>query len=122
MLEVLCKDLNHKSCVVSGVGRFLYSQKLENGINNYNSVVKYFEDHPEVQTIEVLKPIFMTGLPRSGSTFMHKLLAEDPNCRGLCNWEIASSPVPPTKAEEYLTDPRIAATQEQRKPEFRVLF
>ena len=57
----------------------------------------------------------MTGLPRSGSTFMHQLLAEDPNCRGLCNWEMASCPVPPTREDEYFTDPRITAMQEQQK-------
>jgi hypothetical protein len=33
-------------------------------------------------------PIFITGMPRSGSTFLHELLAEDPGCRAPRVWEV----------------------------------
>ncbi len=34
--------------------------------------------NPAILQIPVTRPIFITGLPRSGTTFLHSLLAEDP--------------------------------------------
>jgi hypothetical protein len=34
------------------------------------------------------RPIFITGLPRSGSTFLHELLSQDPKSRAPRLWEI----------------------------------
>jgi LPS sulfotransferase NodH len=33
-------------------------------------------------------PIFITGMPRSGSTFLHELLVQDPALRAPCVWEV----------------------------------
>jgi hypothetical protein len=41
---------------------------------------------PEASVIE--RPIFITGIPRSGSTFLHELLAEDPENRAPRVWEV----------------------------------
>src|ERR1043166_3842541 len=38
-------------------------------------------------------PIFITGMPRSGSTYLHELLAQDPNSRAPLVWEVMS-PLP----------------------------
>jgi hypothetical protein len=36
----------------------------------------------------IQRPIFVTGMPRSGSTFLHELLAEDPENRAPRVWEV----------------------------------
>jgi hypothetical protein len=36
----------------------------------------------------IQRPIFITGMPRSGSTFLHELLAEDPENRAPRVWEV----------------------------------
>jgi len=36
----------------------------------------------------VRRPLFITGMPRSGSTFLHELLAEDPGHRAPRFWEV----------------------------------
>ncbi len=36
----------------------------------------------------IVSPLVITGLPRSGSTFLHRLLAEDPANRVLRHWEV----------------------------------
>jgi hypothetical protein len=41
----------------------------------------------------IRRPIFITGMPRSGSTFLHELLAQDGNNRAPLVWEIMS-PLP----------------------------
>jgi Sulfotransferase family len=39
------------------------------------------QPHDEVESSPIARPIFITGMPRSGSTFLHELLAADPALR-----------------------------------------
>jgi hypothetical protein len=67
--------------------------------------------HPEVQQIEVVAPIVIAGLPRTGTTHLHNLLAADPALRYLPYWEsIEPFPVPAEAAVEH--DPRIGRTEQ----------
>ena len=51
--------------------------------------------HPEIHDIEVEAPIIIAGLPRTGTTHLHNLLAADPALRYLPYWEsIEPIPVP----------------------------
>jgi Sulfotransferase family len=57
------------------------------------------EDHG-ILTRPLAPPIFITGLPRSGTTFLHGLLAEDPLNRAPRIWE-AIYPHPEHRAAEF---------------------
>jgi hypothetical protein len=50
------------------------------------------------------------GFPRSGTTFLHNLMALHPEARALLRWELVH-PVPPPEALTHATDPRIERTQ-----------
>jgi hypothetical protein len=63
--------------------------------------------HPEILGVPVPRPLFITGLPRSGTTLLHRLMSEDPAGRTLLFWE-ALEPSPPPSPETHRTDPRIA--------------
>lgn len=52
-------------------------------------------------------PIFILGLPRTGSTNLHGLMAQAEGVRSPQRWEM-SLPSPPPEAATYRTDPRIA--------------
>jgi len=54
--------------------------------------------------------VFIVGLPRSGSTHLHTLLAQVEGARTPRFWEM-SRPSPPPRLETFATDPRIAETQ-----------
>jgi hypothetical protein len=49
--------------------------------------------HPEHAGVPVERPIFVTGLPRSGTTALHRLLTADPAHQGLELW-LAEVPQP----------------------------
>ena len=66
--------------------------------------------HPEILDVPVPRPIVITGLPRSGTTFLHRLMSCDPRGRPLLTWE-AMSPSPPPEPATYATDPRIAEAE-----------
>jgi len=70
------------------------------------------KQHPEILDVPVNRPIVITGLPRSGTTFLHRLMSEDPAGRTMLYWE-AMEPSPPPRRETYATDPRIERARAQ---------
>lgn len=50
-------------------------------------VEKALRETPDVEGVELPTPVFVLGLFRSGTTFLHRLLAQDPNSRTLPHWE-----------------------------------
>lgn len=70
--------------------------------------------HPEILERPVERPLVLTGLPRSGTSALFNLLAEDPAARPLRLWE-TQFPAPPegwTEAQRGEPDPRHAAMQQ----------
>src|SRR5213592_4283178 len=55
--------------------------------------------YPKIPYQEIREPLFIVGLPRSGTTLLHSLLAADPEHRCPLMWEVRS-PSPPTVADE----------------------
>ena len=62
--------------------------------------------HPEIAGQPINRPIVITGLPRSGSTLLHSLMAQDPTNRVPRMWEMVT-PSPPPDGTTYECDPRI---------------
>ena len=62
---------------------------------------------PDIADEVVAEPIFILGLPRTGSTNLHRLMAQCECIRAPRRWEM-SLPSPPPEAATYDTDPRIA--------------
>jgi hypothetical protein len=61
------------------------------------SRLQFFEDFKRYPIGEekIVKPLFATGEPRSGTTLLHALLAVDPNGRALRFWEVMYPSPPP---------------------------
>jgi Sulfotransferase family len=57
--------------------------------------------YPGIARQEIREPLFVVGLPRSGTTLLHSLLAADPEHRCPLMWEVMM-PSPPTSDGEKL--------------------
>ena len=55
--------------------------------------------YPGIVRQEIREPLFIVGLPRSGTTLLHTLLALDPEHRVPLTWEVMT-PSPPTRDNE----------------------
>ncbi|MDX1733345.1 MAG: sulfotransferase [Halioglobus sp.] len=80
-----------------------------------------FKTIPEVAQQEIRAPIFVTGLPRSGTSALLNLLVSAPENRGLLQWEVQfPDPWPDSKPGDK--DPRYdflaRALEESRNSEF----
>ncbi len=74
----------------------------------------YLAKRPELLTRPVERPLFVFGMPRTGTTLLSNLLACDPARRSALTWEI-EQPVPPPTTATLKTDPRAIAKLEQEK-------
>lgn len=66
--------------------------------------------HPEIADEVIVAPLFIVGLPRTGSTHLHALMGQAEGIRTPLFWEMAM-PSPPPERETFTTDPRIAQVQ-----------
>jgi hypothetical protein len=79
-------------------------------------VEAWYAAHAAEAARPVEEPIVIVGLPRTGTTAVHFLLALDPRFRFLRSWE-ASDPVPPDEPVDDDHDPRRPA--EAPRPDVR---
>jgi hypothetical protein len=86
-----------------------HGRAIQHVINRLN----YVNDrklYPEIAEQKIVKPVFIIGLGRTGSTILHDILAQDPANRAPLTWEI-TYPSPPPQTTTFETDPRIAETE-----------
>jgi len=98
----------------------------------YNDCVRYaanrlrFEDlmrrHPEIDDVEIVRPIIIAGLPRSGTTHLLNLIAADERLRSLPYWEsVEPIPDPAERAGMDAVDPRLARCRESYAVQNRMM-
>jgi hypothetical protein len=63
-----------------------------------------FKDHPGYADVAITRPIFVTGLPRTGTTALHRLLCADPVHQGLELW-LCEMPQPRPPRETWPDNP-----------------
>ena len=85
------------------LGRFLMRVHLLDLLETRLRLVQVWRRRSEALAASLIQqPIFITGMPRSGSTFLHELLAEDPENRVPRVWEVMfSSPGPKSGPKRY---------------------
>lgn len=111
------------------VGRVIARERVLLHVVNRLLYVNDRARFPAIAAVHVEKPVFIIGFPRTGSTILHDILAQDPDSRAPLTWE-TMFPSPPPEAATFASDPRIARcaaifpTPEQeteREREFRAM-
>ena len=92
------------------LGRLMVQGYATGNLVNRLKLVDWRKRHPEVEKEEIVRPLFIVGLPRTGTTILHSVLEQDPANRSPLAWEI-QHPVPPGTPETFQSDPRIATMQ-----------
>jgi hypothetical protein len=88
------------------IGRVLARDEILNLLENRLRITDARKRNPEIDRVEIRRPIFVTGLPRTGTSILHELLACDPAHRVPLAWEVRH-PCPPPEAVTRESDPRI---------------
>ena len=105
-LEILCESAQREAGL-NEAGRAMFDGQATMLLMRRLEIEDWYARHREIDEQEILRPLMILGLPRTGSTATHCLLGEDPNVRVMRNWE-CMMPCPPPEKASYETDPRIA--------------
>jgi hypothetical protein len=104
-------------------GRKLARRRILELLTNRLFIQDTFAKHPEIKARPILRPMYLTGLPRTGTSALFNLLAIDEASRPLLYWE-GCYPYPPHGVAPGEPDPRLVALRQslermrQRDPEF----
>lgn len=110
-LELLV-DSASREAALNATGVAVFEAVVGNLLCRRLEVEHWYSLHPEIDEQEITAPLMVLGLPRTGSTALHNILAADPQVRVLRSWESAA-PCPPPETATQHSDPRIAAMAEQ---------
>jgi hypothetical protein len=75
------------------LGRGSLRSRIVRLLRNRISLADLIKRYPEIESIEIEKPIIVVGMPRSGTTHLVNLLAADRRRRALPYWE-SQEPLP----------------------------
>lgn len=110
-LNVLIDSLNNDIDLNEGTAGYFQNQIVQILINRLE-ITQLVKDHPNILEEKIEKPIFIVGLPRSGTTILHTLMALDPTSRYLRNFESTGPICPPSQLLTESVDPRIQTCYE----------
>ena len=89
--------------------------ELNRQLRNNAALAREWQQHPEIEREEIVRPVFIVGINRTGTTFLHRLMARDRRFWTLRRYELAE---PVLASGEYSTiarttrDPRRAHVKE----------
>lgn len=104
-LKTLCADLD-QIAELTLMGRLMARNDILLWLDSRLQITDLTNKHPEILEQEVAAPMFIVGLPRSGTSILFEVLAQDPDVGVPKMWE-ALLPCPPPQSDTYLSDPRI---------------
>jgi hypothetical protein len=84
----------HRDAKLNAIGKIALRSDVVGTLCNRLTMERDRQQIPEIAKQEIREPLFIIGLPRSGTTLLHMLLAADPAHRAPLSWEVMS-PSPP---------------------------
>lgn len=85
-------------------------------LRNRLSLTDLLKRYPEIESIEIERPIIVVGMPRSGTTHLVNLIAADPRRRALPYWESQEPiPAPGQGPDAFGIDPRYARAKAEHE-------
>ena len=100
------------------IGRFMATERVVNYLVQRLRLVETRRTDPEIFKQPLFPPLIITGLARSGTTFLHRMLALDPTHRSLPLW-LLTRPFPDLRRSNMDSDPRYLKMEKdlnRRKP------
>jgi glyoxylase-like metal-dependent hydrolase (beta-lactamase superfamily II) len=108
-LDRLCEAFN-RTARLEPFGALLVKETLVRLAANRLTIEDWYARHPEIADSPIRKPLFVLGLPRTGTTLLYNLLAQDPHARPLMTWETLF-PAPDPLLHGGTSDPRRVQTR-----------
>jgi hypothetical protein len=122
-------DALEREACLNEVGHLIAQERVLGHTVNRLLYVQDRKRYPAIADERIERPVFIIGFPRTGTTILHDILAQDPDSRAPITWEVMF-PSPPPEAATFSTDSRIAQaaallpspeTETERDRKFRAM-
>ena len=109
-LRVLVDDLASPEAGLTPRGNYFQRSEVKSALVGVLLTQAQFAAHPEHRDVPIERPVFLMGLPRTGTTALHRYLHADPATQGLEMW-LTQYPQPRPPRETWEQDPIFNAMQ-----------
>jgi hypothetical protein len=110
-LRLLVDDLASPEAGLTPLGNGFQRREVKSALVGRLLTQARFTEFPQHRDVAIERPIFVVGLPRTGTTALHRLLHADPRHQGLELW-LTEFPQPRPRRETWEQDPIFGAMQE----------
>ena len=101
-------------------GRLAARGTVQRSADSRSKVERTLTEHPEIANESIRAPVFIVGMPRSGTTILHALLHLDRNHRAPLSWECLL-PAPAPRPEDHDDNDRIETVRKEFDQIFRLV-
>jgi hypothetical protein len=113
----LLLDAFEKEANLNLIGRLGIKKDILRFLVNRLHIQELLKHQPEILHLPITRPLFIVGYPRTGTTLLHNLLAQDPAFRVPLLWELLY-PFPPTSDD---SDKRIQMVTKQVTQVYQIM-
>jgi hypothetical protein len=85
-LDCMLKSIREEANM-SPMGQIIFAHRVLESLSNRLTLEDYCTRHPEILSEEIKSPVLIIGLPRTGTTMLHRVLARDPRFYNMAWWE-----------------------------------
>jgi hypothetical protein len=110
-LRVLVDDLGSPEAGLTPRGNYFQRSEVKSALVGVLLTQRQFAVHPEHADVPIERPVFLMGLPRTGTTALHRYLHADPSTQGLEMW-LTQYPQPRPPRGTWEQDPIFNAMQQ----------
>ncbi len=110
-LRILADDLASPEAGLTPRGNYFHRSEVKSALVGVLLTHAAFQRYPEHADVAIERPIFVMGLPRTGTTALHRLLHADPMAQGLEMW-LTQYPQPRPPRDTWEDDPIFQAMQQ----------
>ena len=87
------------SAKLNDIGVGVVEDGIVKDLSNRLQIEEWRKTHPAVAEEQIVRPIIIVGQPRTGTSILHDLMAQDPANRAPLSWEV-ERPVPTAHVED----------------------
>ncbi|WP_227466049.1 sulfotransferase family protein [Nocardioides dongkuii] len=110
-LRTLVEDLASPEAGLTPRGNYFQRSEVKSALVGRLLTQARFDELPQHLDVPIERPVFVMGLPRTGTTALHRLLHADPMAQGLEMW-LTQLPQPRPPRETWEADPIFQAMQQ----------
>lgn len=110
-MEKLLWSLEHEARLTP-LGRTVQRQRIVDILVNRLRVQDHLTRYPEILQEKIVEPLVIVGLPRTGTTMLHRTIAADPRMFAPAWYEVRN-PAPYPGWDYHSKDPRITEAEQQ---------